>query len=381
MEYNEIFIPVAEHLQNHCAGKSPDCWGNRIKFGVKGFDWEWLSAFNVALVGLRKAGAPNSFAPLREQLYSLYAHAKPLAVIDLGDIELAAGDAANEKAAYVLQHLLEQGVFPLVFGENLAGSIAIYEAIKANGRNVCAAFIMAAANLGNAQEPLCTDNLLAHVMADYGRELCTLNVLAYQNYLSSPTDAQALQANGCELLRLGEIRDNMWCAEPLLRDADIVVAAANAVRRCDAPAANSPSPNGLYAEEMCRLLRCASFSDKLKACYLGGFSLANDDVQQTAMLLAQLLWHVADGAAHRMGESPSIARSCHKLRVELNGKKQRLDFYQGKITDRWWMKIPVAKTSKTVAVPCLRSDYEAALRMEIPSRWLLHYRKQSTRKA
>jgi hypothetical protein len=378
VEYSDIFIPVAEHLQVSGAAKLSERWGSRIKYGVKGLDWAWLGDFRVALVGLRKHGAPNSFVALREELYALFAHEKSLPIIDLGDVEVApagAGDASGEKVTCALHKLVAAGIFPVVFGENMPGASNVYDAIKSHRKDVTATFILPSASLGNAQEPLSGSNVLAHFMTDYGRELETLNVLAYQSYLTSPADMQSLGNRYCELLRLGVVRENIMHAEPLLRDADVLCAGINAVRQCDAPAAVDPSPNGLYAEEMCQLLRLAAFSDKLKACYLGNFSLANDSQRQTAKLVAQLIWHVADGLACRVNDNPTEPKTCRRLQIEMGGKDQQLVFYQSKITDRWWMAVPADKSSTIHIIPCERNDYEKALRLEIPDRWLWFYKK------
>ncbi len=375
MEYSEIFIPVPEHVQKANVAKSAERLGNSVKFGVKGFEWDWLSTFKIALVGLRKSGAPNSFSALREELYALFTPSKAVAVIDLGDIEIATTtSAASEKISYVLQRIFAEGVFPIVFAENMHSSTCVYDAVKAQRKSVSAAFVLPHANVGSAQEPLSGDNFLAHLMADYGRELGTLNVLGYQSYLTSPSDVKALQKQYCELLRLGAIRDNMLSAEPLLRDADLLCTAVNAVRQCDAPAATDASPNGLYAEEMCRLLRYASFSDKLKSCYLGSFCLSNDAHGQTAKLVAQLIWHIMEGFAYRVGDHPAKSKMCRKLQVQM-GKGQQILFYQSKASDRWWMSVPVDGTQDDVIIPCLIGDYEKSTRGEIPDRWLWFYKK------
>ncbi len=374
MEYSEIFIPVPSHLQTANAAKSAERMGNSLKFGVKGFEWEWLGGFKVALVGLRKSGAPNSFSALREELYALFTPQKTAPIIDLGDVELS--DSVGEKVAYALQRIFAEGVFPIVFSENMQNVEWAYSAVKAQHKGVTATFVLPHANVGSVQEPLCGENFLAHLMADYGRELSTLNVVGYQSYLTSPTDVKELSRQHCELVRLGAIRDNMLCAEPLLRDADLLCVGINAVRHCDAPAAVDASPNGLYAEEMCRLLRYASFSDKLKACYLGNFLPANDTQNQTAKLVAQLIWHIVEGFAYRVGDAPTKLKMCRRYRVQM-GNRQHILFYQSKATDRWWMAVPVDGTQQEHVIPCLREDYDRAAHGEIPDRWLWFYKKLS----
>jgi formiminoglutamase len=377
LEYTDIFLPVPAHLQHHAAALAPECWGNATKHGVRGFDWDWAATFNEALVGVRLPGMPNSVAAFREELYSLDIPDRPLQILDLGDIELdpASASSTHETLAYALQMLLARGVFPIVLGENMSSCVGVYEAVKAHRKSLAAALILPSATLGNAQEPLADGNLSAHLLADYGRELETFNLLGYQGYLSAPTDLRSLAERYCECLRLGASRDNIMQAEPLLRDADVLAASVSAIRQSDAPAAAEHSPNGLYAEEMCRLLQFAAASDKLLAAYLGGFSLTDDPYRQTTKLLAQLVWHIADGLAHRTGDDPAAGRSCRKWRVELGRKGQQLLFYQGKASDKWWMRIPETETSPERIIPCLKEDYDKTLRMEIPDRWLWYYKK------
>ncbi|MDR1227063.1 MAG: hypothetical protein LBK47_09240 [Prevotellaceae bacterium] len=378
MEYSDIFIPVSEHTQATYAARSSKVFGNSIRFAVKEFEWAWLQGFKVALIGLRRQGSPNSFPPLREAFYSLYQPTKGVDIIDLGDVEMA-GPGCGEKVEFALYKLLEQGVFPLVFSESMRYSYLLYCALKAYQKTAAASYILSAANLGAVHEPLSDDNFLAHALVDYGKELSHLSVLGYQSYLTSPDDIRQLTALYCETLRLGLIRDENRLAEPLLRDADMLCAAVSAVRQSDAPAATEASPNGFYAEEMCRLLRFAGFSDKMKGFYLGGFNLTRDVNSQTAKLLAQMIWHVVDGIAHRVNEYPGDeAKSCRRLQVELGEQQdQQLVFYQSKITDRWWIEVPIDGSDRKQLIACLKEDYDQASHFEIPDRWLWFLKKST----
>jgi arginase family enzyme len=378
MEYSEIFIPPGAHLQSYSSGGSSELVGNNIKFGVKGFDWEWLKDFKVALVGLRMGGSPNSFTALRESFYSLYMPQKSVSIIDLGDIEMESGATVSngERVEYVLNKLLSVGIFPVVFAENMNSSIFLYGALKQSRKETNVSFILPHANMGDSKQPLSSANILAYMLADYGRELSALSLLGCQSYLTSSKDLLELQKYYCEVLRLGAIRDNERMAEPLLRDANLLCFSANAVRQSDASAANNPSPNGFYAEEACRLFRFAGFSEELKACYLGGFNCLNDIHKQTSNLLAQLIWHAIEGVANRVGEHPLLdLKSCRRLQVDLGTQDQQLVFYQGKITDRWWMEVPVGDSENKHLIACLKEDYEKASHFEIPDRWLWFLKK------
>ncbi|GHT74995.1 arginase [Bacteroidia bacterium] len=344
----------------------------------KGFDWEWLQDFKIGLVGLRPAGVPHSFSPLRESLYSLYLPQKKISIIDLGDIEIVNGNPEEntEKVACALQQIFRQGTFPLVFTENMRYSYWVYAALKNQFRSISAAYILPHANLGNPHEPLTEQNVVGHTFADLTRELSHLSLLGYQSYLTNFKDVQLLDKNYCETMRLGVIRDDIQRAEPLLRDAMLLCASVNALRQSDAPAATQPSPNGFYTEEMCRLLRFAAFSNELRACCIGGFNFVNDLNAQTTNLVAQLLWHVIEGIANRVKEHPlNNKNNCRCHQVEMGKDNQQIVFYQGNITQRWWMEVPSAGKEQNRVIACSQSDYKQAAHGEIPDRWLWFFKK------
>jgi arginase family enzyme len=376
MEYSDIFIPVNEHLQ-HFQKVTPATNVNDIKFAVRGFDWEWLSDFKIGLVGLRSSGVPNCFNLLRESFYSLYLPQK-ISVIDLGDIEIAGGsiEENTERTAFALQQILLYGTFPLVFAENMRYSYWLYEALKIEHCPMSATYILSTGNVGAASEPLSETNFVAHTFADLMRELSHLSILAYQNYLTNFNDIQLLEKNYCETMRLSAVRSDMNRAESVLRDATMLCVSVGAVRQSDAPAVLSPSPNGLYTEEMCRLLRFASFSSELKAAFVGGFCLANDIRSQTAMLAAQMLWHIIEGISNRVKEHPLDAKpNCSCVQVEMGSENQQIVFYQGKKTQRWWMEVPAGAGAPKRIIACTHADYEQAAHGEVPDRWLWFLKK------
>jgi hypothetical protein len=382
MEYTEVFIPVARHLQTLTPPLLPQQVGGSIKFGVAGFDWEWLRDFKIALVGLRRSGLPHCFSSLREALYSLYSPPQKIDMIDLGDIEIMSDmsvEANAEKVANTLHQILRQGVFPLVFAEDMRYSYWVYSSLKTQYRCISASYILPSANLGDPHAPLSEQNMVGHTFADLTRELSHLSIIGYQNYLTDPHDLVLLDKNYCETLRLGAIRDDVLCAEPLLRDATLLCASVNALRQSDAPAATQPLPNGLYTEEMCRLLRYAAFSNELKSGFVGGFNFANENRAQTANLVGQLLWHIIEGIANRVKEHPlDTKRNFRTVQIEMGKENQQIVFYQGKKTQRWWMEVPTVDGKQKCVIACKSTDYEQARNGTVPVRWLWFYKKISS---
>ena len=105
--------------------------------------------------------------------------------------------------------------------------------------------------------------------------------------------------------RIGRLRQNLFKAEPILRDTDILSIDMNVVRQADAPAATHPSPNGFKGEEVCQLLQYAGTSDRISIIGLFGMENKYDQRGQTAALAAQMLWHFIEGLDNRAGDYPS----------------------------------------------------------------------------
>ena len=63
-----------------------------------------------------------------------------------------------------------------------------------------------------------------------------------------------------------------------------------------------------------------------------------------------------------------------KYVVSLPGDTEILTFYKSKLSEKWWMEVPYPKGKKVFdrnsIVPCSYSDYEKAMKGELPERWI-----------
>ena len=69
-----------------------------------------------------------------------------------------------------------------------------------------------------------------------------------------------------------------------------------------------------------------------------------------------------------------------KYRVFIQDHKYEIVFYKSKKSDRWWMEVPCPTNVRTkyerhYLIPCSYSDYQTALREEMPDRWWQVYQK------
>ena len=200
--------------------------------------------------------------------------------------------------------------------------------------------------------------------------------LGYQTYLSPAADLDKLKTRYFESLRLGTLRENITLAEPLLRNADYVWLDLTTVRASDAPQRKHLNPNGLYAEEACQIVHYVALSNNAKSLFINGFSSLRLN-KITVHLLAQLIWHVAEGLSTRIKEdlvNISENTAFKEIMVDMGVSGQEIYFIYSETTQRWWIKVPDNKMN-THFIPCDHSDYQVACQGNIPVRWLWHYQK------
>jgi arginase family enzyme len=59
--------------------------------------------------------------------------------------------------------------------------------------------------------------------------------------------------------------------EPILRSSHLMMFDLNSLRLSDAPGTSNKSPNGLYAEEACQIIRYAGLSNRISSGLLSGW--------------------------------------------------------------------------------------------------------------
>ena len=206
------------------------------------------------------------------------------------------------------------------------------------------------------------------------------SVIGFQTYNTSSNDITWLQEHYYETLRLGAFRENFALAEPLLRESNHVFFDLNALRACDAPEIRQPSPNGLYAEEMCQLATFAGRAPKLKTFRLFGYIPTLSPHTLVAQIAAQVLWHLLEGIAvhHQFNIPNTINTHIKKIIVDMGENGQALEFLNDTLTQHWWLQIPITNGEYRY-VACLREDYECACNREVPARWLQYFQKFNTK--
>lgn len=348
-----------------------------------------LEGMQIAIIGLpddpghaRPRACVHAPDAIREELYQLYLPAGDLRIVDLGDLPPGATPADTQHAvAETIAELVRMGIVPIILGGGQAHTFTQYLAYERLERTVNLACIDPRFDLGEPDQALSDTSYLSQVVVRQPNYLFNYSNLGYQTYLVDQPGIELMDKLYFDVHRLGELRQSMADAEPVLRNADTLSVDMSAVRRADAPGTTRPGPNGFHGEEICQLMRYAGVSEKIGSVGIYEMDPTRDVGGITAQLAAQMIWCFLDGYRSRTNDLPWIDRKRFtRYRIPIKGHDQELVFYKSMVSDRWWMDIPYraeqeARFERHHLVPCSFSDYRMACREEVPDRWWRTYQK------
>lgn len=364
-------------------------FGANVEFAKANSDVEDIELADIAIIGVNEdrqsignqgcAAAPDE---VRRQLYKLYPVNKQLKIIDLGNIRR--GETVNDTyfaLSKTVSELLKASVIPIVIGGSHDLTYPMYLAYESIKRIINLVNIDARIDLGTPDELPDSQSFLSKIILRKPNYLFNYANIGHQTYFVNPNDLKILDKLFFDAYRLGEIRDDLTEAEPVIRSADLFTVDMSAIRLSDAPGNSCGSPHGFFGEEMCQLVRYAGLASRLSAVGFFEMNPQHDQNHQTAQLAAQMIWYFLDGFAMRQDDFPvEHSTDFVKYWAGIPSHDQDLVFYKSKITERWWMQLPVSKKKKPdlsrhIMVPCSYKDYLTAGKQDIPDRWWKAYQK------
>ena len=357
--------------------------GNKIDFYDGG---EFSKKYTVAILGVKESrgsqieSVKNSPNSVRKELYSLY-QSSNISMLDLGNIEQ--GNTLNDTLFAIsetLSELIKLDIIPIVIGGSQELTLGMYKAFEKLELITNLTTIDRKIDFAHINE-INNSSYLKDIILTKPNFLFNYSNLGSQSYYLNPDNEKMMHKLFFENKRLGELQSNIELAEPILRNSNIVSFDLNSIRQAEVPGTSFASPNGFFGNEACQLARYAGMSDKLST--IGFFEMTPEfDVHnQTARLVAQMIWYFFDGIVNRKKESP-ISNSKHytNYKVILSNTEEELIFIKSKKSGRWWMKIPYPQKKKRTferhhLVPCSYQDYELALKDEMPDLWINTYNR------
>ncbi|MDP3557017.1 MAG: formimidoylglutamase [Bacteroidota bacterium] len=386
-----FFSPVnIEEINNNQNYKETQL-GNLITIYKEGDDFPEIEGIDIALIGVcEDRNSENNegcrLAPdtVRPFLYKLYDTGLNLKVADLGNINPG---HSTEDTFFALRTtvdaLIRKNIIPIIIGGSQDLTYAQFLGYKDLEQTINITAIDSMFDLGNPDEDITNTSYLGKIILHQPNYLFNYSNIGYQTYLVDQNSLQMMNRLYFDVYRLGQIRDKIEEAEPIIRQSDMITFDITAIKHSDAPANPNASPNGFYSEEACQIMRYAGMNDKLSSIGIYELNPKFDQNGKTAHLAAQMIWCFFDGFYNRKNDFPSRTNPDYiRFHVVLQDDKYEINFYKSKKSDRWWMEIPYPphkdlKFERHTLIPCSYKDYELAISNEIPDRWWQTYQKLS----
>jgi len=349
-----------------------------------------LEGIQVAIFGVRedrgsKHNVGSAHAPdeIRKQLFTLARFNTENKIADLGNIDPGATLSDTYVAlSKMVSELLHLKILPIIIGGSHDLTFGHYGGYQDNRRNINLCVIDSMIDFHDGEEEINDENFLGRIFVMEPSCLFHADVIALQTHLTTSQALSVMEKLHFESYRLGKVRTNIHDMEPVLRGANLCSFDLSSVRFADSPANYTASPNGLFGEEACQLARYAGQSDVVDSFGLYGCNLAYDNRDQSTKLAAQIIWYFLDGFCNRQKDFPQEKDENYlKYTVQFKENKYEMNFWKSKMSDRWWMEVPVVNSKRNQKkfhiVPCSYNDYQLACSEEVPDRWMKTYAKLS----
>ncbi len=391
MDIADYFVPVETQKFIIPEKSHPLLLGNVINSYLSGKPFPSLEDTDIALIGVKedrnaKDNQGCAFAPdyVRKYLYNLFQGPFKTRLADLGNIKQ--GETTEDTyfaVKTVVAELLEKKIIPIIIGGIHDITYANYRAYESLGQIINIVSVDASFDLGLNEETISNHNFLNKILTHQPNFLFNYTNIGYQSYFVDQDAVELMNKLYFDVYRLGQVRKNIEEVEPIVRNADLITIDMTSIRQSDAPGNANASPNGFYGEEACQITRYAGLSDKLSSIGFYELNPAFDNGEQTAHLVAQMIWYFIEGFYNRKNDFPDRKRKDSgayvKYVVSMEEFKNEIVFYKSKVSDRWWMEVPSqglqSKYERQFLVPCSYKEYQDACNEELPEKWWQVYQK------
>lgn len=367
--------------------------GLKVSFYTDRFPELEDHSYDIAILGVKdgRAAVNNAGCSLgpdhfRKQFYLLHEGAFTSRVVDLGNIRAGAEISDTYVALKtVVTELIRLNIIPVIIGGGQDLTYAQYMAYEHLEQKVDLVVVDNKFDLDEdaaAAGSLVThsDSYLNKIFLHQPNYLFNYSNVGYQTYLVNQESLKVMNKLYFDVHRLGEFLTDVSPVEPVIRNANMISFDLSAVRSSDAPGNANTGPNGFYGEQACKIAHYAGLNDKLTSIGFYEFNPGFDNRNQTAMLLAQMVWYFIDGFYNRKKDFPLNPKSQYLMyRASLNDGSGEMLFVKSKKSDRWWMQVPyptgMSKNERYHLVPCRYEDYTMAVNGEMPDLWWRTYQK------
>jgi arginase family enzyme len=389
MDISAFLNPVKEEVVENCRLIHKKQLGNTITIFKNEEEFPNLEGFQVAILGVEEEryavdneGCKDGPDAIRHALYPLFNHWPELKIVDLGNVKLG---LRTEDTYYALSEvflmLLKYHIVPIILGGSQDLTYPIYQVYENTGKLVNITAIDPRFDLGGEGEGINSESYLSHIILHQPNYLFNYTNIGYQTYYIDNENINLMKQLLFDIYRLGTIKNRAELSEPLLRNADIITIDAAAFCAADMPGVKRSSPNGFSSEDGCKMTRYAGLNPKLTSIGFFNYNPKFDVNYQSANNLAEMVWYFLEGFSLRQNDFPTADN-----RDEFTRYTVRLEDYDDiiflchKTTGKWWLDLSFRSKNKEKYerhhfIPCSKSDYDMAMRNELPDRWWQFYQK------
>ena len=319
-------------------------------------DFPDLKDIKVALIGTGKE--TNT---IRKYLYELAYPFSKMPIADIGNLR----KANDEFLLPVIRELLDNKIIPIILSLKALQFSAQFKAYQNIRKKVNVAVI-------DESTPLHSEDIhyLSAIRKSKVPKLGNLGLVGYQSHMAPPETIKFFQKKNFDLVRLGMAKSNIEAVEPTLRAADSIYFNLSALKYAEAPGLWQNSPNGFTSEEACQLCHYAGMSDKLTSIGFYGYQAKKDRDDQTAQLIAHMIWYLLEGIYNRKRDFPTSTDGMIEYIISFKDYDHNATFWKSTKSGRWWIQMDSSVKGKHELIPCSYEDYQMACKDELSERVL-----------
>ncbi len=377
MDLKLFFDPIEIDVDQTPASFQSSIYINRLKMP----DHEGM---DIALIGMTEYRGGTikadikSADEIRKQLYQLKKGFGDYGIVDLGNFRNGPELADTYlRLKEVCSYLMEKGIIPVIFGGSHDLDLGQYYAYETSEKLVS---VLNIDNQLDLEDESPERGHIGKIFKHSPNYLFSYYHLAFQSYLTNQKSIELLEKLSFEAVRLGVVKENIKDIEPMVRDADMLSFDISALQAFYAPGALNSKVYGLTGEESCQLCWYAGQNEKMSSIGLYNYDASKDsDDRKTAFVMSTMIWYFIEGYYHRKGDKNFKSNDYLMYEVHLGGDPDTIRFYKSKLSERWWMEVPNPDAdglfNRNRMIACNYSDYDLALKGELPDRWMNFFNK------
>ncbi|GAB7257925.1 formimidoylglutamase [uncultured Polaribacter sp.] len=375
----DFLTPIKDSVVAKLLLQSQSCLGQNIQIHSKEEGFPDLENVQIAIFGVKEdRNSHNNFGcgedlfKIREKFYQLFPGNWHTNIVDLGNVEK--GNKVSDTyfaVKEIITSLIKENIIPVIIGGGQDITYVNYRAYDELEQSVNITAVDSRFDLGNLEDELSSQSYLSKIIMQEPNNLFNYCNVGYQTYFNSQEEIALLDNLFFDAYRLGKSKE-LENIEPAFRNADIVSIDIGAIRQSEAPANNNASPNGFYGEELCAISRYAGISDKVSSFGIYEYNSKLDNNNQTAHLIAQIIWYFIEGVNYRVKDYPFSGKENYQKFTVLFDDDEPLTFYKSNKSGRWWVEINILSNNKYkrhALIPCTYQDYTEATKQIIPEKW------------